>query len=176
MTNEEFETIVSTAKPAVLSAIQRYLHPSFLDSIDDVAQETFIRIYKYLVVQGLDAFDFSKLGNWSYTIAKNESIRFNRKNLREYEKENRALVQRLETRDSFAGGMESAILDRLEYEEILESIPEKYREVLELLGTGKTNSEIAEHLNIKPGTVKSRMFRLRSYINERFGFSASNQE
>lgn len=173
MTNKEFETIVSTTKPAVLAAIQRYLHRSFIDFIDDVAQETYIKIYRYILKNGIDRLDLERIGNWAFTIAKNETIRFNGKNLREYDKENKVIsFGNIKEEISF----EESLLDKLEYEEVIRSIPEHFREVLVLMEEGKTNREISMILSIQPGTVKSRVSRARSYINERFRTKPSNQE
>lgn len=171
MTNQEFEWIVSTTKPAVLASIQRYLYDSFIDSIDDVAQETYIRIYQSILKNGLDKERITSIGNWAYTIAKNESIRFNMKNSKEWDKEQSIIRTGLkEDVPSF----EEALLDEMEYEETMQSIPAKYKEVLELIREGKSGKEIAILLNIATGTVKSRLSRARSYINERFKNEPSN--
>jgi RNA polymerase sigma-70 factor, ECF subfamily len=173
VTNQEFEKIVSTTKPAVLAAIQKYIHNTFLDSIDDVAQETYIKIYRYILKNGLESLDYSKIGNWSYTIAKNETIRFNGKHLREYDKESKVIeFGNIKEVVSF----EESLLDKIEYEEVIQKIPQHFREVLTLLEEGKTNADISKILFIQPGTVKSRISRARRYINERFKTKPSNNE
>ncbi|WCL49675.1 RNA polymerase sigma factor [Leptospira sp. GIMC2001] len=165
MTNHEFEQVVSTTKWAVLSAIQRYLNTALVDSIDDVAQETYLRIYRYIDKHGLDEEKSKTLGNWAYTIAKNESIRFNQRYTREWEKEAKLKNQNPLPSEPSA---ENSILDEMEYQEILQSIPEHFRDVIRLTKEGKSGDEIAKFLNIAPGTVKSRLSRARKFIYEKF--------
>jgi len=166
VTNQDFEKVVSTTKWAVLSAIRKYLNPNLADNIDDVAQETYIRMYRYIKKNGWDDAKAVTIGNWAYTIAKNESIRFGQKANREREKEKKISSEGSirEEEASFEGGL----LDRLEYEEVLRNMPSQYRDVLVLLGEGKSGDQISKLLKIAPGTVKSRLFRARRFIYEKF--------
>lgn len=175
MNHSEFEEIVSTTKPAVLASIRRYLNRDLIDMIDDVAQETYIRMYKYLVRNPLDQERQKTLGNWAFTIAKNESLRANSQLARQRSEEQH-IDNWGEVRFSDSSEFEPNLLNRMEYEEIMQSIPKHYRQVLMALEEGKTGSEIAKTLNIAPGTVKSRLARARSYFNERFKISPSNSD
>ncbi|NCN10790.1 MAG: sigma-70 family RNA polymerase sigma factor [Leptospira sp.] len=163
--NIEFEKIVSATKWAVLTAIQKYLNQDYIDSIDDVAQEVYLRIYKYLLKNGMENLRFESIGNWAYTISKNESLRFNskknRQNFHETELD-------LEIADHSENQFETGIIDKLEYDELLASLPKPYREVMQLTIEGLTGNEISAELNIANGTVKSRLSRARSILNEKF--------
>ncbi len=164
-TNEfDFTQIVSTTKRVVLASIFRYLNPKLADSIDDVAQEVYLKMYKSIAKHGINKDKYSSIGNWAYTIAKNESIRFNLKVFRHDEKVEFLKENFQEDDISF----ENSIIDRMEYEEILKSLPESHKKVVELTIEGKSGKEISLELNIAPGTVKSRLSRARSILNEKF--------
>ncbi len=47
---------------------------------------------------------------------------------------------------------------------LLVKIPDKYRKVLEFYLAGYSESQIAETMGVKPGTVKSRAFRGKEMI------------
>ncbi|WP_167884220.1 RNA polymerase sigma factor [Leptospira idonii] len=165
MTNLEFEKVISTTKWAVLSAIRKYLDARLADNIDDVAQETYIRMYRYLQKNGWDADKIVSLGNWAYTIAKNESLRFTQKQNKERVKAQKVFDDPFREEET---SFEGSLLDRLEYEKLLQEIPSQYKDVLVLLGEGKTGDQIAAQLHIAPGTVKSRLFRAKRFIYEKF--------
>ncbi|MCG9875925.1 MAG: RNA polymerase sigma factor [Leptospiraceae bacterium] len=161
----EFEKIVSATKWAVLTAIQKYLNHQFIDSIDDVAQEVYLRMYKYIIKNGLDKVRIDSLGNWAYTISKNESLRFNtKKNLQNFHE-----VELIEKNSQQASNQfETNLIDRIEYEQLLESLPKQFKDVILLKMEGLSGKEISEELNIANGTVKSRLSRARNILNEKF--------
>lgn len=163
--NIEFEKIVSATKWAVLTAIQKYLNQDFIDSIDDVAQEVYLRMYKYLLKNGKEKLRFESIGNWAYTISKNESLRFNSKKNRQNFHETELV---LEITDHSENQFETRMIDKLEYDELLASLPKPYREVMQLTIEGLSGNEISAELNIANGTVKSRLSRARSILNEKF--------
>jgi RNA polymerase sigma-70 factor (ECF subfamily) len=161
----EFEKIVSATKWAVLTAIQKYLNHQFIDSIDDVAQEVYLRMYKYIIKNGLDKVRIDSLGNWVYTISKNESLRFNtKKNLQNVHE-----VELIEKNSQqVSNQFETNLIDRIEYEQLLESLPKQFKDVILLKMEGLSGKEISEELNIANGTVKSRLSRARNILNEKF--------
>ena len=161
----DFNKIVSTTKRAVLASIYRYLNPTLVDSIDDVAQEVYLKMYKSILKYGLNEEKFASLGNWAFTIAKNESIRFNSQVFRNDEKVN-LLKDNFKEEDD--NSFENTILDRMEYQEMLKSLPDPFKKVVELTMEGKSGKDISSELNIAPGTVKSRLSRARSILNEKF--------
>ena len=84
MTEEEFAAIVGRTKKIVLSAVRKHLAARFSYVIDDVAQETYLRGYRHLA--GSWFRNESSIESWLYAIARNESLRMNKKLVREEEK------------------------------------------------------------------------------------------
>jgi RNA polymerase sigma-70 factor (ECF subfamily) len=164
VTDKEFEQFISTTRWVVLSAIRKYLHPRLADYVDDVAQETYIRIFRYFSNSGFPGDKDISLGNWVYTIAKNESLRMNTK-------QDSDLKLNLDSSESIdfiedKRSWEKSLLDKWEYKSILDSIPEPFKEVLELSLAGKKGNQISKELNISEGTVKSRLFRAKKIAKE----------
>lgn len=161
MTGNEFSAIVEDTKVSVLSAVERHLFTRFYHAIDDVVQETYLRAYRSLST-GKFRGD-SSIHSWLYAIARNESIRMNRKLSREEEK----FTKTLELHRSGPGTA------RIDFDESLyvlhESIsklPDIYRAVLELAARGFSENEIAARLSLKKGTVKSRASRGREMLQK----------
>lgn len=158
MTEREFAEIVNDTKGIVLSAIETHLSNHFSHAIDDVVQETYLRAYRSLVNNTFR--DDSKLSTWLYTIAKNECFRMNKKLSREEIKFQKSVeMMRLgEQRGS------EYSTDRELLRELIIQLPEKYRSVMELISLGFSEKAIAEKLNLKRGTVKSRASRGREML------------
>lgn len=169
MTESEFTEIVSSTREIVLSAIEKNLAERFSYAIDDVAQETYFRAYKALKK---DQFrKESKLSTWLYTIARNESLRMNDK-LRKEEERTEKLTKSKKEEDFLISHTDlNENSKRLNSQEmigtlraLLVKIPDKYRKVLEFYLAGYSESQIAETMGVKPGTVKSRAFRGKEMI------------
>ncbi|WP_061298207.1 RNA polymerase sigma factor [Leptospira borgpetersenii] len=169
MTESEFTEIVSSTREIVLSAIEKNLAERFSYAIDDVAQETYFRAYKALKK---DQFrQESKLSTWLYTIARNESLRMNDK-LRKEEERAEKLTKSKKEEDFLISHTDlNENSKRLNSQEmigtlraLLVKIPDKYRKVIEFYLAGYSESQIAETMGVKPGTVKSRAFRGKEMI------------
>lgn len=160
MTDKEFTLIVRDTKRIVLSAIEKNLAERFYHAIDDVAQETYFRAYRSLAK---DSFRHdSSIETWLYTIARNESFRMNRKLMREEEKQKRSAVQS-------AAAAARVEPDTSMLHDSIGALPEKYRDVMQLLARGLKINEISQKLRIRPGTVKSRASRGRKMIQDTRG-------
>ncbi len=161
MTETEFTEIVEATKGTVLSAVERHLFTRFYHAIDDVVQETYIRAYRNLS-SGKFRGD-STVHSWLYTIARNESLRMNRKLSREEEKFTKSL-------EHSATGKGTADIDFDEtiyvLHESIAKLPDTYRTVLELAARGFSEKEIALKLSLKQGTVKSRASRGREMLQK----------
>ncbi len=156
MTDSDFAKIVDRTKGIVLSAIGKHLAFRFHHAIDDVVQETYMRAYKSLVKNKYQ--DQKKLQSWLYTIAKNESFRMNAKLDREQQKFHKAvdaMVERLPDKPEF---------DLEELHISIEKLPTLYKEVMQLVATGFSEKEISSKLELKKGTVKSRISRGRHIL------------
>ncbi|XDD44591.1 RNA polymerase sigma factor [Leptospira sp. WS60.C2] len=162
MPSFDFETVVKDTKYLVLKTIGETLIDRFDDATEDVVQEVYFRVFKSLEKGGFDGR--SKLSTWIYTIAKNESLRMNEKRLREEEKAKRYLQNN--QRKFFQSEDFHSIHKEEWIESMLQKIPEQYRGTLRLYLLGKTMEEIALELQIKEGTVKSRLFRTKEWIRK----------
>ncbi|MFC1669690.1 RNA polymerase sigma factor [Spirochaetota bacterium] len=160
MTEKEFAQIVNSTKNIVLSAISKNLAERFCYSIDDVAQETYIRAYNSLVKNKFRGD--SSLNTWLYKIAQNEALRMNKKLGREEEKFLKS-IEKIKL-SSLNSEPEEIDLDLNYIYEMIDKLPEIYRQVLQLASKGFREREISQKLNIKMGTVKSRKSRGREML------------
>ena len=156
MTETEFADIIKSTKNIVLSAVQNHLPERYYHAIDDVVQETYIRAYSSLKKNKFR--EDSSIGTWLYAIAKNESFRMDKKLAREENKFQRSVEEIKLNNFNKENETKDDILDLYSKIEIL---PEKYRNVMELAVIGMSVRQIADKLEIKIGTVKSRASRAR---------------
>jgi RNA polymerase sigma-70 factor (ECF subfamily) len=153
----EFAQIIEETRKPVLAAIRRYLDSRFAYAIDDVAQEVYIRAYRALKKNRLE--DDTKLRSYLYTIAKNESLRMNQRCKREETKAERFLAAKREKLRYSEATLPESFDERDALVEALATLPDHYARVVELTLLGFTAREIVDKLDIKPGTVKSRLSR-----------------
>lgn len=161
----DFSTIIAETKRPVLAAIRRHLDLKYAYAIDDVAQEVYLRAYRALTKGKLK--EQNKLRSYLYTIAKNESLRMNGRCQREEMKAEK-FIEGERRRWSLApvqnetlAEMTAQVVDELRH------IPDHYARVVELTLMGFSAREIVERLEIKPGTVKSRLSRGLALLRER---------
>jgi RNA polymerase sigma-70 factor (ECF subfamily) len=164
MTDKEFADIIHSTKGVVLSAIEKNLSERFYHAIDDIVQETYIRAYNSLVKKKFRGE--SKLETWLFTIARNEAIRMGKR----LEREEKKFQKSLEETDIFNRDDPEKIDEDIEelYQKI-QMLPETYRAAMELVSGGFTEKEIAAKLNIKKGTVKSRISRGKEMLLKLYG-------
>jgi RNA polymerase sigma-70 factor (ECF subfamily) len=166
MTEHEFTAIIKATKKVVLSAVEKHLAARFHHAIDDVVQETYLRAYRGLVKRQFRGE--SLVSTWLYEIAKNECYRMNRKLMREEEKARRASGALVDAGAAYAfeepGGRDTRAADLEKLRKTIARLPVKYRGVLELVSLGHTEKEIASRLDIRSGTVKSRLSRGRELL------------
>jgi len=168
MNEKEFTKIVNNTKKVVLSAIRKHLDPEFYESVDDVAQEVYMRAFNSLS-QGKFRKE-SEISTWLYTIARNESIRMNDKNNKEIEKTE---AIKPDVKEEYIEDLESETSDAQSHlKELLNALPEKYKKVMELDVQGYKDKQIAQMLQISAGTVKSRNSRGRDMLRK----MAANKE
>jgi RNA polymerase sigma-70 factor (ECF subfamily) len=171
----EFQTTNNAANFEIL--MQRYKNPLFnfvfrfigdRDTTADVVQETFIKVYR-----NKDSYKtFAKFSTWIYTIAgnlaKTELQRRKRKNqvsINSYgdDEETMELPDNSPLPDRL---VDSGIKNKMIQDALLK-LPEVYREMVILRDIQELSyEEIAEMTNISIGTVKSRINRGRSQLQE----------
>lgn len=163
MDEHEFATIVNTTKAVVLSAVKKHLAHRYYHAIDDVAQEVYLRAYKGLVKDGFKKA--SSIETWLYTIAKNESSRMNDRLKREEVKFNKSIIKMKEAIENEKAAEHDLLEEHIiQLKSLIKKLPEKYSSVMELAARGFTEKQIADHLNLKRGTVKSRASRGRELM------------
>lgn len=162
MTDAEFAAIVGRTKRIVLSAVRKHLAARYSYSIDDVVQETYLRGYRHLA-GGLFRNE-SSVESWLYAIARNESLRMNKKLGREEEKAVKAAEREREPGPAPFSSEDADLLSGL-----IDRLPEKYREVMALKAQGMPEDEIALRLSISRGTVKSRFSRGKEMLQRLSG-------
>lgn len=141
------------------------------ETANDLAQETFMKAFASLASYRSE-YRFS---TWLYKIAANCSIDF----LRKKRINALSLDQQLETKD---GSVTLEVPDhsfnpeqelvrkqqRFSIEEAIQSLPDKYREVIIYRHKDdKSYEEIADLLDIPVGTVKARIFRARELLKKK---------
>jgi RNA polymerase sigma-70 factor, ECF subfamily len=141
------------------------------EEANDLVQETFIKAFG-----SLKTYDHSyRFSTWLYKIAANCSIDF----LRKRRIDSMSLDKPISTRD---GDVQMEIPDdthnperdlhdherTIGIEEAIDSLPDKYREVIVLRHKDdKSYEEIAVLLEVPVGTVKARIFRARELLKKK---------
>ncbi|MFZ5979562.1 MAG: RNA polymerase sigma factor [Candidatus Zixiibacteriota bacterium] len=161
--------LVNKHKTAVFHIIQKIVKNE--EASRDLVQETFMKAFNSLATYRSE-YRFS---TWLYKIAANTSIDF----LRKKRIQALSLDQPIETRD---GTVELEVADysyhperdlenkeqRFSIETAIDSLPEKYREVIVYRHKDdKSYEEIADLLGIPVGTVKARIFRARELLKKK---------
>jgi RNA polymerase sigma-70 factor, ECF subfamily len=135
--------------------VWRFLHRLLGDaaSAEDVAQETFLRVFRRLPTFTFDA----KFSTWVFQIARNAGI----DELRSRQRRTR-LASLAPPPDPPAAAPEA----RAEIEAALASLPVDLREAVVLVEVlGLRYREVARVLGVPEGTVKSRVFSARSRLH-----------
>lgn len=133
--------------------------------IDDILQETFIKVYL-----NLNGFDTSlKFSSWLYRITHNETINHFRKRSVKYEVglniEDEEKADEFWKEEGFKQIDQS--LDRAKINKTLNKLPTNYRDVLILKYFEEKNyEEISDILQKPPGTIASWLNRAKTQFRE----------
>ena len=161
ISQKEFTQIVADSKKIVLLTIQKFLFKDLHYLIDDTAQEVYLRVYKYILKSSLSSI--ANFNGWIYTIAKNESIRMNRKHKREIEKNKKIEIELSQKEKINNQNLEPNSDVEIIYTYMIK-LPVKYKEIFDLYSKGYPEKEISILLAIPLGTVKSRIHRAKDKI------------
>ncbi|MHA0855378.1 RNA polymerase sigma factor [Paenibacillus sp. CMAA1364] len=133
---------------------------------EDVAQETFIQIYKSLSQYRSQGFK-----SWITRIAINKAIDLKRKKTRRNEN-NQYSVDDMECIASDEEDPLTLTIREEKHEFFnrkLQSIPDNHRAVLTAFYLEeKSYEQIAEELQVKPKTVESKLYRARDWIRKKW--------
>ena len=154
---EEFSKILNIYKNTLFKMIYSYVKDE--NDAQDILQEVFLKLY----LNFHKIKDISKLKIYIYKITRNKINDFFRKKKRE-----KLLLKKVEQKHSEESTPECTSTQILE---TLQKIPPKFKEIIILKDIqGLSYKEISKILNIRIGTVQSRLFRgrliLRRYLNE----------
>lgn len=159
MDKNEFQNTIVTLKPKLRS------HAFFLsknsDDADDLAQDVMLKALLYYPKIN----DFSNIQAWLFTILNNTFINKYRRS----KKQNTLIdttpnlyhINLCEDRGDISP--ESCYQEK-ELKELIENLKPIYREPFELLVAGWKYEEISEKLDVKLGTIKSRIFFARKEL------------
>ena len=157
-----FDTLFARHSDAIHAMLLKYSGNS--DDVNDLMQEAFMKAYLKIGLYN-PKYDF---GAWIYTIARNTFVDFSRTR-----KSNALNPQNLSpeidnTTQASAPTPEDYIINaqqRAQIERYIAMLPEDYRQLFELRFLDEYSyEEIAEKLDMKLGTVKTRIFRVRNMM------------
>jgi RNA polymerase sigma factor (sigma-70 family) len=135
------------------------------DLAEDLAQETWIRLATHATGLRPD----TRLGAWLYTVARNLTLSFRRWNA--FAGRRLALLHRRDPDDAASPfDLATASETQRRLEAALASLPEKYREVLLLIGVeGLPREDAAAVLGLRADALRQRLSRARAMIEQRLG-------
>ena len=151
--HDSFKGLYDLYKDRVYSTSVRML--GNLQDTEDAFQETFIKIFK-----SINNFKWkSSFSTWVYKITVNTCI----ENLRTRKKENNVNIDEVRIMPSNKTSEDF----RLIVEKAIKKLPEGYRTIFILHAIeGFKHREIAEILDISPGTSKSQYFQARAHLRK----------
>lgn len=160
-----FEPLFMRHKDAIYAMLVKRATNS--DDVEDLLQEAFMKAFVNINRYNPN-YDF---GAWICTIAKNTFVDFNRsrRNKALNPENNLPLEGRCTTNaQAVSPTPEESIINaqqRAQIERYIATLPEDYRELFVLRFIEEyTYEEIAEALQMKLGTVKTRIFRVRAMM------------
>ncbi len=156
-----FDTLFARHRDSIHSMLLKFTNNN--DDVEDLMQEAFMKAF-LKIGQYDPKYDF---GAWIYTIARNTFVDFSRT------RKNNALNPENLPIDSgnikaSSPTPEDYIINaqqRAQIERYIALLPEDYRQLFELRFLDEYSyEEIAEKLEMKLGTVKTRIFRVRNMM------------
>ena len=157
---EQFEELVKKYQKDILNFHYRLVGNRM--EAEDLAQETFIKAYRNM--ESLK--EFVKARSWLYSIARNVTIDFFRRNkdrsipLDNVMLENYAVATAVDQREEVLNSEVSK-----ELKKVLENLNEQDKRIVKLLYyEGFSYKEIGELMQMNENTLKSRLFRARKVL------------
>lgn len=157
-----FDTLFARHRDTVYAMLLKFCGNS--DDVDDLMQEAFMKAY-LKIGQYNPKYDF---GAWIYTIARNTFVDFSRTRKSNAINPDNIPLESGKAPQISAPTPEDYIINaqqRSQIERYISILPEDYRKLFELRFIDEYSyEEIAEKLDMKLGTVKTRIFRVRNMM------------
>ena len=157
-----FDTLFARHRDTIYAMLIKYTGNS--DDVDDLMQEAFMKAYLKIGLYN-PKYDF---GAWIYTIARNTFVDFSRTRKSNVINPQNISIESSDTSHMSAPTPEDCIINaqqRAQIERYITMLPEDYRQLFELRFIDEYSyEEIAEKLDMKLGTVKTRIFRVRNMM------------
>lgn len=157
-----FDTLFARHRDMIYAMLLKYTGNS--DDVEDLMQEAFMKAYLKIGLYD-PKYDF---GAWIYTIARNTFVDFNRTRKSNALNAQNIPLENSNSTQTSAPTPEEYIINaqqRMQIERYITMLPEDYRQLFELRFLDEYSyEEIAEHLDMKLGTVKTRIFRVRNMM------------
>ena len=157
-----FDTLFARHRDSIYAMLLKFTGNS--DDVDDLMQEAFMKAYLKIGSYN-PKYDF---GAWIYTIARNTFVDFSRTQKSKALNPQNIPLEHSDTSHISAPTPEECIINAQQHAQIeryITMLPEDYRELFELRFIDEYSyEEIAEKLDMKLGTVKTRIFRVRNMM------------
>ena len=159
-----FDTLFARHRDAIYAMLAK--RAANTDDVDDLMQEAFMKAFLKIGLYN-PSYNF---GAWICTIAKNTFIDFDRSRRSNAlnPSTNIALEGKYDAAQTDAPTPEESIIaaqQRSQIERYIAMLPKDYRHLFELRFIDEYSyEEIAERLDMKLGTVKTRIFRVRNMM------------
>ncbi len=157
-----FDTLFARYRDSIYAMLLRCTNNS--DDVDDLMQEAFMKAYLKIGLYN-PQYDF---GAWIYTIARNTFVDFSRSQRSNAINPSNVSIESNRDAQSSSPTPEECIINaqqRAQLERYMAMLPEDYRHLFELRFLDDYSyEEIAEKLEMKIGTVKTRIFRVRNMM------------
>ena len=160
--SEAFDALFARHRDAIYAMLLKSTGSS--NEADDLMQEAFMKAYLKISLYNAD-YDF---GAWIYTIARNTFVDYNRTLKNKAINPQNIPLENSSAAQASAPTPEEYIINaqqRNQIERYIAMLPEDYRRLFELRFLDEYSyEEIAEKLEKKLGTVKTRIFRVRNMM------------
>lgn len=157
-----FDTLFTRHRDMIYAMLLKYA--GNCDDVDDLMQEAFMKAYLKIGLYD-PKYDF---GAWIYTIARNTFVDFERTRKSIALNPENIPLENSTAQQTSAPTPEEYIINaqqRAQIERYIAMLPEDYRKLFELRFIDEYSyEEIAEKLDMKLGTVKTRIFRVRNMM------------
>ena len=160
--NRAFDTLFARYRDSIRALLLKSTNNS--DVVEDLMQEAFMKAFLKIGMYN-PQYDF---GAWIYTIARNTFIDYTRSQRNNAINPTNIPLESSSHAQSPAPTPEEYIINaqqRALLERYMAMLPDGYRQLFELRFIDEYSyEEIAEKLNMKLGTIKTRIFRVRNIM------------